>query len=67
MDRRRIDMQIRAVVVTYRVERRRRDAPTMQAFRDRARLLLDELEKEARSYPDLEARLLEARRELESE
>jgi hypothetical protein len=67
VNRRRIDMQIRAVLVTYRVERRRRDAPTMDAFRDRARALLDELEGEVRQYPDLAARLLEARQELDSE
>jgi hypothetical protein len=67
VNRRRIDMQIRAVLVTYRVERRRRDAPTMDAFRDRARALLNELEEEIQPYPDLAARLREARRELESE
>jgi hypothetical protein len=67
VNRRRIDMQIRAVLVTYRVERQRRDAPTMEAFRDRARVLLDELEEKVRQYPDLEARLLEARHELDSE
>lgn len=67
VNRRRIDMQIRAVLVTYRVERRRRDAPTMEAFRDRARVLLDELEEKVRQYPDLTARLVEARHELDSE
>lgn len=67
MNRRRIDLQIRAVVVTYRVERRRRDAPTMDVFRERARRLLDDLEKETRPYPDLEERLREARRELDAD
>lgn len=66
VDRRRIDLQIRAVVVTYRVERRRRDTPTMDAFRARARRLLDDLREDVRPYPDLEARLREARRELDS-
>jgi hypothetical protein len=66
VDRRRIDMQIRSVVVTYRVERRRRDTPTMDAFRTRARRLLDDLREDVRPYPDLEARLREARRELDS-
>jgi hypothetical protein len=60
-------MQIRAVLVTYRHERRRQDASTVQAFRDRARLLLDGLQEKVRPYPDLEERLLEARRELDSE
>ena len=67
MDRRRIEMQIRAVVVTYRIEQRRRDAPTMEKFRDRARSILDGLEVEVRPYPDLETQLLEARQELRSE
>jgi hypothetical protein len=60
-------MQIRAVVVTYRAERRRRDAPTMEAFRDRARSILDGLTEEVPLYPDLETLLLEARQELETE
>lgn len=65
MDRRRIELQIRAVMVTYRVEQRRRDSPTMTAFRIHARLLLDGLDEAVRPYPDLQARLDEARRELD--
>lgn len=64
MDRRRIEFQIRAVVVAFRVEQRRQDPPTMEGFRARARMLLSELEHEVRPYPDLEARLQEARTEL---
>ena len=52
-------------MVTYRVEQRRRDSPTMTAFRIHARLLLDGLDEAVRPYPDLQARLDEARRELD--
>jgi hypothetical protein len=67
VDRRRIELQIRAVVVTYRVERHRRDAPTIEQFRDRARSILHALEEEVRPHPDLAARLLEAHQELDEE
>jgi hypothetical protein len=64
VDRRHIELQIRAVVVTYRIERGRRDAPTMQSFLARATALLDGIGAEVQAYPDLAARLLEARQEL---
>jgi hypothetical protein len=67
VDRRRVELQIRAIVVTYRIEERRRDGPTMQEFRARARSILDGLAKDAREYPDLEARLVEVRRDLDSQ
>ena len=67
MDDRRVQLQIEVIRVTYRIERRRRDAPTMQAFRDRARLILDELESSTRAHPDLHATLAEARRELDGD
>lgn len=67
MDRRRIELQIRAVMVPYRIERRRRNTPIMEQFRERARVLLDGLEQHVRPYRDLEERLDEARRELGSE
>jgi hypothetical protein len=66
MDRRRIELQIRAIVVSYRIERRRRDSPTMEEFRARARSILDGLEEDVRDHPDLEARLAETRHELDS-
>jgi hypothetical protein len=66
MDRRRIELQIRAIVVSYRVEERRRDGPTMEEFRARARSILDGLEEEARRLPELEARLVEVRGELDA-
>jgi hypothetical protein len=65
MDRRRIELQIRAIVVPFRIERRRRDSPTMEEFRARAPIL-DGIEDEAGRYPELEALLIGARRELES-
>jgi len=67
VDRRRLELQIRAVTVTFRVERRRRDASTMGAFRDRARLILESLADDARPYPDLEAKRQEALGELEAD
>jgi hypothetical protein len=57
MDRRRIELQIRAVVVTFRIERRRRDTSDMDAFRARARSILESLTEEARPYPDLASQL----------
>ena len=60
-------MQIRAVVVPYRIERRRRDSLTMIRFRERALSLLDQLDDAVRPHPDLEARLLEARQELKAD
>jgi len=67
VDRRRIELQLRAIVVTYRIERRRRDSPTMEGFRERARSLLHSLDEEVRPYPDLQAALLDAHRELDGE
>jgi hypothetical protein len=65
MDRRKIELQLRAVLVTHRVEVNRRDAPTMKKFRERALALLDGLDDEARPYPDLAEQIREARQELD--
>lgn len=65
MDRRRIELQIRAVLLTYRIEARRRGPHTMEAFRERARSLLDAAETKIGSDPELQARLDAAREELE--
>jgi hypothetical protein len=59
-------MQIRAVVVPYRIEVRRRDSLTMLEFRKRAMAILATLEEAASSHPDLTARLSAARQELDS-
>jgi hypothetical protein len=66
MDRRQIELQLKAIVVTYRIERRRRDSPTLEGFRARAQQILDALENDARRYPDLEARLSATRNELDA-
>ena len=67
MDDRRVQLQIDVIRVTYRIERLRRDSPTMQAFRERARSILDELESEARANPELAASLARARSELDGD
>ena len=65
VNRRRVQLQIKLILVTYRIERRRRDAATIEAFRERARSLLNELESETAGQADLDASLAEARRELD--
>ena len=67
MDRRRIELQLRAILLTYRVEHRRRDSSTMREFRERARALLDGLEEAVLPYPDLKAAVDDARRELDGD
>ncbi len=67
MDDRRVELQIDVIRVTYRIERLRRDSPTMQAFRERARSILDGLESEARDKPELQAKLALARGELDGD
>ena len=64
MDRRQIEFQIRAVLVPFRVEERRRDLVTMERFRARALSILDQLEEPARPYPDLVEMLARARTEI---
>ena len=65
MDRRRIELQLRAVIVTYRIELRRRDSQTMEEFREHAHSLLRTLEAEVQPHPDLQAALAEVRREID--
>ena len=67
MDRRRIELQLRAILLTYRVEFRRRDSATMREFRERAHSLLDGLEVPVGRYPDLKAALDSAREELRND
>ena len=67
VDDRRVQLQIEVIRVTYRIERRRRDSQIMQAFRERARSILDELELETRARPDLHAGVSQARRELDED
>ena len=65
VDKRQVELQIRVVLVTYQVERHRRDASKMEAFRARARSILDTLDAEVRDDPDLAERLSKARQELD--
>lgn len=67
LNRRRIALQIRAIIVPYRVERHRRDSATMAEFRLRARRMMDELEEVAASDPDLAKALAEARAEIDAD
>jgi vacuolar-type H+-ATPase subunit E/Vma4 len=62
-----VQLQIEVVRVTYRIERRRRDSATMEAFRERARSILDELASEAEGKPELQASLAQARGELDGD
>ena len=66
MERRRIALQIRAVRVTFRIERPRGSPETMAAFRSRAAELLDGLEEAVRPFPELEEALAETRAEVQS-
>jgi hypothetical protein len=67
LDRRRIALQIRAILVPYRVERDRRDSATMAEFRLRARRMMDGLEEGARADPELHKALADARREIDAD
>ena len=63
--RRRVELQIRAVAVTYRRERRRLEAHGLSKMRDRGRTLLNAVEADASPYAELLAALLNVREELE--
>ena len=64
MDRRRFELQIRAILVTFRIEQRRRDSRVMEEFRRRADLIMDSLEVHTDGDPDLLVRISDARREI---
>lgn len=64
LDRRRFELQIRTILVTYRGEKRRRDSETMREFRERALTILSGLEAEVAENAELAEVLAEARREL---
>ena len=67
MDRRRIALQIRSILVPYRVERERRDTATMAQFRLRARRMMDALEESVGGDPELRKALGDARREIDAD
>ena len=67
MDRRQVALQIRAILIPYRVERRRRDSATLEQFRLRARRMMDELEESVEGDPALQKALADARREIDAD
>ena len=67
MDRRRIALQIRAILIPYRVERQRRDSVTMEQYRLRARRMLDALDERVGDDPELRKGLDDARREIDAD
>ena len=67
LDRRRIALQIRAILIPYRVERARRDSATMKQFRLRARAMMDALDEDVGGDPVLRKALDDARREIDAD
>ena len=67
LDRRRIALQIRSILVPFRVERRRRDSATMAEFRLRARRMMDALDESVEDDPELRKALAEARHEIDAD
>ena len=67
LDRRRVALQIRAILIPFRVERRRRDSATMEQFRVRARQMMDALEERVQGDPELRKALADARREIDAD
>jgi len=65
--RQRIALQIRAVVVPYRIEQERNDREVCEMFRVRAHALLNYLDAAVGPYPDLQDALAAARTELASD
>ena len=67
MDKRRVALQIRAILVPYRVERQRRDSATMEQFRLRAKQMIEALEENVEGDPELTKALTDARREIDAD
>lgn len=67
MDRRRVALQIRAILIPYRVERLRLGTATMEEFRLRARRMLDALEESVEADASLREELADARREIDAD
>lgn len=65
MDRRRIALQIQAILLPYRVERRRRSSRVMEQFRERAHALLNDLDESVGTDTELRQALGDARQELD--
>ena len=67
MNRRRFELQMRAILVMYRIERRARNRVTMDRFRVRAHQLLDELDAAAAADPDLRGEVAEVRAAIDAD
>ena len=67
MEKRRFELQLRAILVTYRLERHRRDGTIMAQFRGRARELLEELDVAASGQPDLRLKVADALAEIDAD
>jgi hypothetical protein len=67
LDRRRVALQIRSILIPYRVELRRRDTATMEQFRVRARQMMDALDERVEGDPELSKALADARREIDAD
>ena len=67
LDRRRIALQIRAILIPFRVERQRSDSATMEQFRLRARQMMDALDERVEADPELRKALADARREIDAD
>lgn len=64
MNRQQVEMQVRLLVTLYRAEAKRIDPASLEAFRDRARELLDHAAAAADGDPRLQDMIDEARREV---
>jgi hypothetical protein len=64
VDERRVELQMRIILVSYRIEQRRRSSEVMIRFRQRAEEIMSRLEASAQGNPAALARIAEARREL---
>jgi hypothetical protein len=67
LDRRKVELQIRAILVTYRIERRAPNSVTMAGFRVRAHQLLDEMDAAVALRPDLRGQVEKARAEIDAD
>ncbi len=67
MDKRRVALQIRAILIPFRVERRRRDTATMEQFRLRARQMMDGLDESVEGDAELRKALADARQEIDAD
>ena len=55
MNRRQLELQIRAVTITHRFEQERQDPATMKVFRERATAILGSIASQVAAHPALHA------------